>query len=207
MQNYGFFNGDELYGQEEFNRYFDNLYESGVSLDSSGNMTFKVTPSGNRQFQVAVGFAIIKGFYLYNDSVYTGTVVPDAANSRIDRVVIRANLVTGPVEIALRKGTAAASPKVPALVRNSDTYEISLARIMVAPNGTLTVTDERSDSRVCGAIRPKNLTEYKTMVEGFRERWERWFADQITGGWRNIHIQKEKPTGSVEGSIWIKINQ
>ena len=31
MQNYGFYNGDALYGQEEFNMYFDNMYESGVS--------------------------------------------------------------------------------------------------------------------------------------------------------------------------------
>lgn len=207
MQNYGFFNGDAEYGQEEFNMYFNNLYESGVSIDDAGNMTLKVTAAGNRQFQVAAGFAIVKGFYLYNDSLYTGTIVPDATYSRIDRVVIRANLITGPVTIAVRKGTPAASPKVPALVRNSDMYEISLARIKVAPNGTLTVTDERADNRVCGAIRPKNLTEYKTMVEGFQERWERWFAEQVTGGWRNIHIQKEKPADSVEGSIWIKINQ
>ncbi len=207
MQNYGFFNGDAEYGQEEFNMYFNNLYESGVSIDDAGNMTFKVTASGNRQFQVATGFAIVKGFYLYNDSVYTGSIVPDAAYSRIDRVVIRANLVTGPVEIAVRKGTAAASPKVPSPVRNSSIYEISLARIKVAPTGTLTVTDERADNRVCGAIRPKNLTEYKTMIEGFQEQWERWFAEQVNGGWRNIHIQENKPADSVEGSIWIKINQ
>lgn len=207
MQNYGFFNGDAEYGQEEFNMYFNNLYESGVSIDDAGNMTFKVTASGSRQFQVAAGFSIVKGFYLHNDSIYTGAIAPDATYSRIDRVVIRANLITGPVEIAIRKGTPAASPKVPALVRNSDMYEISLARIKVAPNGTLTVTDERADNRVCGAIRPKNMTEYKTMIEGFQERWERWFAEQVTGGWRNIHIQEAKPADSVEGSIWIKINQ
>ncbi len=206
MQNYGFYNGDALYGQEEFNMYFDNMYESGVSIDGAGDMTFKVTASGNRQFQVSPGFAIVRGFYLYNDSVYTGSIVPDAA-SRIDRVVIRAGLVTGPVEIAVRKGNAAASPKVPALVRNGDIYEISLARILVAPNGTLSVTDERADNRVCGAIRPKNLTEYKTMVEGFRKRWEEWFADQVTRSWRNMHIQREEPVGSVEGSIWIRTDR
>ena len=37
MQNYGFYNGDALYGQEEFNMYFDNMYESGVSIDGAGD--------------------------------------------------------------------------------------------------------------------------------------------------------------------------
>ena len=36
MEYSGFYDGDTLYGQEEFNRYFNNLYESGVSLDDAG---------------------------------------------------------------------------------------------------------------------------------------------------------------------------
>ena len=34
MEHYGFFNGDTEYGQEEFNRYFDNIYESGIAVNS-----------------------------------------------------------------------------------------------------------------------------------------------------------------------------
>ena len=46
-----------------------------------------------------------------------------------------------------------------------------------------------------------------TMVEGFRKRWEEWFADQVTRSWRNMHIQREEPVGSVEGSIWIRTDR
>ena len=36
MESYGFFNGDTEYGQDEFNRYFNNLYENGIALMTQG---------------------------------------------------------------------------------------------------------------------------------------------------------------------------
>ena len=39
MESYGFFNGDTEYGQDEFNRYFKNIYEDGLSRGSNGSLT------------------------------------------------------------------------------------------------------------------------------------------------------------------------
>ncbi len=204
MQSSGFFNGDTEYGQEEFNRYFNNLFESGVSIDDSGNMTLAVsTVSG--QAVISTGFAILRGFYYYNDLNLVFSFVPDANYSRIDRVVIRVNLLSGPAEAAIKKGTPGSNPKAPDLQRDDNVYEISLAQVMVATNGTITVTDERFDSSVCGAIRPKNLTEYKDMVAQFQKEFDAWFDAQQGKGWRNIFIQTADPEGeAVAGSIWIQ---
>ena len=67
MEYYGFFNGDQEYGQDEFNRYFDNIYESGVSIENN-NMTLGVTKTSTG-VTVDKGFSIVRGFYLYNDSL------------------------------------------------------------------------------------------------------------------------------------------
>lgn len=203
MQDSGFFNGDTEYGQEEFNRYFNNLFESGVSLDDSGNMTLEVS-GGQGSITVGDGFAILRGFYFHNDSDTVFPVVPDANYTRIDRLVVQVNLLSGPAELVVKSGVAGSNPKPPELQRDDNTYEISLAKLTVAANGTVTVADERFDASVCGAIRPKNLTEYRDMVAQFQKQFEAWFDSQQAKGWRNIFVQADTPEGSVSGSIWIQ---
>ncbi len=41
-QYHGFWDGGALYGQVEFNRYFDRIYESGVSVRADGSMEYEV---------------------------------------------------------------------------------------------------------------------------------------------------------------------
>lgn len=201
-----FFNGDEEYGQDDFSRYFDNIYKSGVSIDENGDMTFAVSHR-NGIIVVSPGFAIIKGFSAYEDAETELEIEPDENLTRVDRVVLRVNLLKGPVEIIVKTGTASSSPTAPELTRDSDTYELSLAKVTVTTDGTLSIQDERYDKSVCGAIRPKNLTEYNAMIAEFQRQWELWFANQQSGGWRDIYIQSERPEGMVAGSIWIKIKQ
>ena len=62
MEYYGFFNGGTEYGQEEFNRYFDNIYESGIAVNSDGSMQYPIAISSGK-VTVGKGFAILKGFY------------------------------------------------------------------------------------------------------------------------------------------------
>ena len=102
MEYSGFFNGDQEYGQDEFNRYFDNIYESGVSVKTDNAMTLGVINEGNTII-VESGFAIIKGFYLYNDNNKSLTVTADSNYDRIDRVVVRLNISTSKVSIEIKK--------------------------------------------------------------------------------------------------------
>ncbi|WP_346935303.1 hypothetical protein [Clostridium sp.] len=203
MEYYGFFNGDQEYGQEEFNRYFDNIYESGVSIDSNNNMSLGVTQETG-VLKVAPGFAIVRGFYLYNDSVKSINIIKDSNYERIDRLVVRLNINNHKVSLEIKSGVAGSKPVPPTLQRDNLIYEISLAQVKISTTGVITITDERYRPELCGGIRPKNLTELNDMIKGLTEEFDRWFNSQQAKGWRNVFIQPEQPVGSVSGSIWIQ---
>ena len=199
---YGFFNGQNNYGQEEFSRYFSNIYENGVNVTDS-DMGMKVTRYSSTSLRVATGFAIVNGYYLYQDVTKSITVTKNSTYDRIDRVVVRLDISNMTVSIELKQGTASSKPTAPSLTRTSSIYELSLAQIYVSSaSGVTNVTDERY-TNYCGAIRPKNLSEFNAMMAGFKDKFDTWFTQQQGEGWRNIYIQNSEPT-ALEGSIWIK---
>ncbi|MHB9943622.1 hypothetical protein CF065_18905, partial [Clostridium sporogenes] len=189
------------YGQDEFNRYYDNIYESGVSIENN-HMTLGVSKTSTG-ITVDKGFSIIRGFYLYNDSLKTINITKDSNYDRIDRVVIRLNLSNKKVSIELKQGTPGSKPTIPTLHRDNLIWELSLAQIKVPKNGEFNVVDERFRPELCGAIRPKNDTEFKQMIKGLQKQFDDWFDSQQTKGWRNIYIQDTEPSEAVTGSIWI----
>lgn len=202
---YGFFNGQNDYGQEELARYFSNIYENGVNVTSS-DMGMKVTRYSSTSLRVAIGFAIINGYYLYQDVTKSITISKNATYDRIDRVVVRLDVANMKVSIELKQGTASSKPTAPALTRTTSVYELSLAQIYVnAASGITTVTDERYNTSYCGAIRPKNLSEFNAMMTGFNSRFDTWFEQQQGEGWRNIYIQSAIPTGAIEGTLWKQV--
>ncbi|MGL5713673.1 MAG: hypothetical protein ACRCXT_24065 [Paraclostridium sp.] len=200
----GFFDGDDLYGQDEFNRYFDNIYKSGISIDDNGNMTFTCIINGDSLI-IKKGFAILKGFYYYLDSDKTMQIDRDINYTRIDRIVIKLDLSTKKVTLERKKGIGSSSPVIPQLQRDNLVYEISLCKITVPKTGLITITDERFDTNLCGAIRPKNLSEIETMISTYQKNWNDWFSQQQNQGWRRMYIQTETPADSVAGAIWIKL--
>lgn len=201
---YGFFNGQNNYGQEEFSRYFSNIYENGVNVTDS-DMGMKVTRYSSTSLRIAVGFAIVNGYYLYQDVTKSITVTKNSTYDRIDRVVVRLDVSNMMVSIELKQGTASSKPTAPSLTRTSSIYELSLAQIYVSSSSGITsVTDERYTS-YCGAIRPKNLSEFNAMMKGLNERFDTWFTNQQGEGWRNIYIQSTRPTGAIEGAIWNQV--
>ena len=202
---YGFFNGSNNYGQEELARYFSNIYENGVNVTDS-DMGMKVTRYSGTDLKAAIGFSIVNGYYLYQDVIKSITVTKDATYNRIDRVVVRLDVLNMKVSIELKQGTASSKPTAPTLTRNSSIYELSLAQIYVSSaSGITTVTDERYNTSYCGAIRPKNLSEFNAMMTGFNSRFDTWFEEQQGKGWRNIYIQSTVPSDAIEGAIWKQV--
>ena len=202
MEHYGFFDGDEYYGQADFNRYFDNLYESGIAMNTDNSMQYPLSLAGN-QVSVGVGFAILKGFYHYNDPARTLSFAA-GNNPRISRVVIQLDLGLKKTALMVKNGTPAASPQPPALTRNGSYYELSLAQYRVETTGAVSlVKDERTDVSVCGAIRPRNLNDYDAAMKEFQRRFEEWFTSIQGEAGRSIFVQADGPEGAVDGSIWI----
>jgi hypothetical protein len=98
--------------------------------------------------KVAAGFAIVRGHAYNNSAEMTLTVTAASTLPRRDLVVLRLNPATNSIVLAVKAGTAAASPSDPALTQtDADVYEIALARVDVAANAvTITasnVTDQR----------------------------------------------------------------
>ena len=102
---YGFFNGNNNYGQEELARYFSYIYENGVNV-TLNDMGMKVTRYSNTSLRVDTGFSIINGYYLHQDVIKSITVTKDATYNRIDRVVVRLDVLNMKVSIELKQGTA-----------------------------------------------------------------------------------------------------
>ena len=203
MEYYGFFNGGTEYGQEEFNRYFDNIYESGIAVNSDGSMQYPIAISSGK-VTVGKGFAILKGFYHYNDSPKEFQLSPDVNYSKKYRVILQLNVAQSSVRLLVRAGGASSAPSTPALTRTDSIYELSLGQYRVTKNGGITlVRDERSNNLVCGAIRPKTLTAYNAAMKENQRLFDEWFKQQQGTGWRNIYTQSTTPSGAVSGSIWI----
>lgn len=202
----GFFNGQNNYGQEELARYFSNMFENGINSTES-DMGMKVTRYSSTSIQVSSGFAIIKGYFGNQDVTKSITITKNSTYDRIDRVVVRLDVSNMNVDIVIKQGTTSSKPVAPTMTRTSSIYELSLGQIYVSKtDGVTSVTDERYDNNLCGAIRPKNLSEFNAMMKGFNERFDTWFNSQLAQGWRNIYIQGSVPTKSpIEGSIWKQI--
>lgn len=103
--------------------------------------------TGVNNARIATGGAIVNGKPYYN----TGNVdvtIPSASgggNTRIDRVVLRADWTAQTVRITRLAGVDAASPTAPAITQTDGVlYDVLLCRALVNTAGTVTITDERT---------------------------------------------------------------
>lgn len=163
-QTSGFFNAflsggvyDRTYNANDYCDNLATIIKNGVVY--SKNDDLKVSAHAGMAISVGYGRAWINGHWFFNDTAYTGLVIataPSGNNARIDRVVLRLDTSTAvrSVELAVKTGTAAASPAAPALTRSGSVYEIALADIYVGA-GVLSITnsnitDQRGNGNVCG---------------------------------------------------------
>lgn len=163
-QNSGFFNAflsggvyDRTYNANDYCDNLATIIKTGVRYSKEDDL--KVTAGGGMQINVGAGRAWINGHWYYNDTAYTGLTLataPSGSNARIDRVVLRldTSISARSIILAVKTGTAAASPVAPALTRGGNVYEIALADITVGA-GVLSVNagsikDLRADGNLCG---------------------------------------------------------
>lgn len=146
-------NGDRKYLAEDFAAYFAALLSNGVFLHQTNAL--KVSAYSGLKIKIAAGQAYING-YSYENTADLQKTLTAVTGSRIDRVVVRLDLTTRTISIAVKSGTPATTPVAPALTRTADVYELGLADIMLT-TGTTTVTsamitDLRTNSTYCGGV-------------------------------------------------------
>ena len=150
---YGFFNsvnGDRKYNADQMSEYFRGIVSQGVFQHLDSGMA--VSAGTGLSVSVAAGRAIIQNRWVQNSAALNLTI-SDASETygRKDAVVIRLDKSSRAISIAVKTGTPAASPVAPSMTRGETTYEMALAYVNVAAGASsVTVTDKRSDSSVCG---------------------------------------------------------
>ncbi len=106
--------------------------------------SFAATPSANN-VSIASGGAVVDGKPYLNDAA-VNVNIPSAVgggNTRIDRIVLRADWTSQTVRITRIAGTDAASPVPPAITQNpGSVYDIKLYQVTVDTAGNVTVTTE-----------------------------------------------------------------
>jgi hypothetical protein len=114
----------------------------GILRDVLGELAVTGTTS---PVSVAAGGAVVAGYYYLNDAALTVAVPTPAANTRIDRIVLRASHGTTRTVRITRIAGVEGSGGSPALVQNAGTtWDIPLAQVSITTGGVITVTDERT---------------------------------------------------------------
>ena len=108
-------------------------------------------PNGLNKVSVDTGGAVVDGKVYLNDASQDVTIpsAVGAGNTRIDRIVLRADWTNFNVSVHRIAGTDAGSPVAPDITQTSETtYDIKLYQALVTTGGVVTVTDERTWARV-----------------------------------------------------------
>ena len=181
---YGFFNsvdGDRKYDADDIGNYFLKLISDGVFATPATAM--QVTAAGGLKVSVAAGWGFIKCKYLNNTSALQLTLsAADVVLNRYDRIVMRLDYTNRLMTIAVKQGTAASTPKVPALTRTSNVWELSLARVYVAAGATVInqsdITDERGNTTLCGYVTGLiNQIDTTNLFAQYNNAFYSWFND------------------------------
>lgn len=106
-----------------------------LGYDGTDGMSVSVT-SGDRTVVVNSGVSNVGGILATNDGPVAVGPLPANVGSqtRIDRIILRANWSTKTLTATYRQGTPSSNPQPPALTRNPGVlYEVRLAQVVVAP--------------------------------------------------------------------------
>lgn len=194
-----FFNSTENdvreYTAAEFSEYFSRFLSDGVYTED-GQMGLKVTTVSGFNIKVSPGFAFIRGYMYKNDADIEFTLdASDAVLDRIDRVILKLDIVNRTMNIQLKKGTMGSQPSPPSLIDDASIKELPIAQIRINHGSTTgIIIDER--------VPVHSLIEipYEDIVEEFNE----WFEERRQSVGIEVYSGKNEPTNISPGDIWLK---
>lgn len=184
-QDYGYFfnsnSNDRTYNADSFETWLKPFFVSGVftgclqvQAQSTPDMTVKVTK----------GYANLDGKAAYWPSDNTLTIeTASGVYDRIDTIVLRRDNTNRRVSLEVVKGTASATPSPTAPTRNTDTYELVLAEVLVGTGVTeiagSAITDKRPDTDVCGyVVAAVQTPDFSELYAQFAAQAEEFMGDQ-----------------------------
>lgn len=201
MELYRFFDSidgedERFYTADEFAEYFRQVLSSGIL---NGGTNLQVVCDGNdMNISILPGYAWLEG-YMYKIDTEPLVFTLDTAHptlDRIDRVVIRLDkrLEHRYVRAFILKGTPAETPTAPTITRDENTYEISLAQVLMIGGKSYIeggeLTDERLHTEVCGLANSLITADTTDIFNQFQDwfesktgefyiQWKDWFEGVV----------------------------
>lgn len=158
-----FFSDGSYYNQPDFAKLMKDSLSDGYVRDVGDELVVIASTPAAMSVEVKTGRGYIQGYsFDVEDTNYMLSIpAADPDNPRIDRIVARLSVsVSQNITLAVLTGTPDASPQPPALTRNSETYELSLAQVLVTAGATSVpagnITDERNIWALCGVAGQKH---------------------------------------------------
>ena len=148
-------NGDRKYKSSDFAEYFGTFISNGVFPNPNTNL--QVTANEDMTITIAPGYAWINGYmYSNTEDLKLRLEYADGSLNRIDRVVIRLDMINREIKIHVKKGEFSNSPAAKELQRDQDIYELGIADINITA-GVLVIeqnniSDTRLNSDLCGMV-------------------------------------------------------
>lgn len=185
---------DRVYLARDFALFFKQFIGNGIYANPADGC--KVVSSGFMGITIREGHGFVDGYHGYiKEPVNLVLDTGIADNPRIDRVVLRLNLLDRIWEVAIRKGTPASNPQPPELQRYvgdaGNYYELGLATIRIEKNAVsitdAEITDTRLDDSVCGIV--AGVIDQIDMTDLYRQFES--FLEQSIQNWENIKQQQE----------------
>lgn len=202
----GFFNsvnGDRRYKAEDFANYFRTFIGTGVN-PSKDNL--RVIKKNNTQIGIMSGSGCINGYLYLNATELTLAIASNI--TRVDRVVLRLDILNRSISIKIATGTTTTPPS---LNRTNSVYELSLAKIKIQGT-TVIIEDERGQKELCAYMEFLGKDDLQSMWNLFnsqwgiqKEIWQDWFTNMQGQSIRGIYIQDKVPTTHKVGDIWIEL--
>lgn len=181
----GFFDsmdGDRKYNAAYWAWYFAQFIGNGVYANPATCLQVRATAGLTVQLQP--GACFINGYAASSDGTDFIALDHGGSQARIDRIVIRLDFAKRDVYPMLIKGTAAASPSPPDIVRDGSVYDLGIATITVPANATAitqaNIEDTRPYSEICGfvagIIKQIDTTD---LFAQYKEEWNNFINDFI----------------------------
>jgi len=183
------------YTAAEFSEYFSKFLSDGVYTEN-GEMGLRVTTINGFNIKVSPGYAFIRGYMYKNDTdIEFALDPPDVVLDRIDRVVLKLDIVNRTMNIQLKKGSLGSQPSPPSLIDNSSVKELPIAQIRINHGSTTgIIIDER--------VPVSSLIEipYEDMVREFND----WFEERKQSVGIEVYSGKNEPPNMLSGDLWLR---
>lgn len=167
---------DRVYTAEDFAAERAAYVSNGVT--SPDALTVTPADAGGMQVSVSAGAAVINGYTYWNTVPLTlALAAADEGLPRRDLILLRLDLAARSIYCAVKTGTPAEQPTLPALTEGAEIFEIPLAAVSVAAAETVVESAHITDRRP-RADYILNPVEVEAAVAKYAAALEDYFGEE-----------------------------